>query len=160
MKKAACILVVLLISHSSAIAAGFSFDGIILGKSIKEQYPNAKITAKDDGSGAGIVEVPADKRMGFDKYLLSILDGDVHGIYGVSTPRSAAEHTLPALTKKYGKPDVKTYPMRNRMGAQFDAYRYEWKLPDDIRIELDVSTKSIDKAQLMVTTKKYRRKKP
>jgi len=50
--------------------------------------------------------------------------------------------------------------MQNIAGAQFDAYRYAWKLPGDIWIELDVSTKSIDKAQLMVTTKKYRRKKP
>ena len=160
MKKITCILIVLLLSHSSAIAAEFSFEGIILGKSIKEQYPNAKIITKDAGSKAGIVEIPADKRMGFDKYILSILDGDVHGIYGVSTPKSAAEHALPALTKKYGQPDVKTYPMQNRMGAQFDAYRYTWKLPNDIWIELDVSTKSIDKAQLTVTTKKYRTKKP
>ncbi len=160
MNKTACALVVLFLSHATATAAGFSFEGIILGKSVKEQYPDAKVITKDDGFRAEIVEVPADKKMGFDKYLLSVIDGNVHRIYGVSTPRSAADHALPVLTKKYGRPDVKTYAMRNPMGAQFDAYRYSWKLPDDVWIELDVSTKSIDKAQLTVTTKKFRTRKP
>ena len=160
MKKITCILIVLLISHSLAIAEEFSFQGIILGKSIKEQYPNAKIIKKDNGSTAAIVEIPADKSIGFDKYIVAILDGEAHCIYGISTPKSVTEYTLPALTAKFGKPDAKTYPMQNIAGAQFDAYRYAWKLPGDIWIELDVSTKSIDKAQLMVTTKKYRRKKP
>jgi len=160
MKKTACALVVLFLSHTTVTAAGFSFEGIILGQSVKEQYPDAKVVTKDDGFRAVIVEVPADKKMGFDKYLLSILDGEVHRIYGVSTPRAAADHTLPALIKRFGRPDVKTYAMRNPMGAQFDAYRYSWKLPDDVWIELDVSTKSIDKAFLAVTTKKYRTRKP
>ena len=160
MKKATCILVVLLLSYSLAIAAEFSFQGIILGKSFKAQFPGAKIITKDDGATAGIVEIPADKSIGFDQYIVAILDGDAHCIYGTSTPRSVAEYTLPALTGKFGRPDVKTYPVQNRMGAQFDAYRYAWKLPSDIWIEIDVSTKSIDKAQLMVTTKEYRRKKP
>ncbi|HOD34398.1 MAG TPA: hypothetical protein PLR20_01635 [Syntrophales bacterium] len=160
MRKLACVLFVLLIGHAAATAAEFSFEGIVLGKPIKAQYPDAKVTTKDDGSGAAVVEVPAGKRMGFDKYLLTILDGNVQCIYGVSTPRSAAEYTLPALTKKYGRPDVKTYPMRNPKGAQFDAYRYEWKLPGEVWVELDVSTKSIDKAHLAVTTKKCRTRKP
>jgi len=159
-KKTTYSFVILLLSYSLAIAADFFFQGIILGQSFKAQFPDAKIITKDGGATEGIVEIPADQRIGFDKYIVAILDGDAHCIYGTSTPRSVAEYTLPALTRKFGQPDVKTYPMQNRMGANFDAYRYAWKLPNDIWIEIDVSTKSIDKAQLMVTTKKYRRKKP
>jgi hypothetical protein len=156
MRKVIYIPLVLFLSYALAIAAEFSFQGIVLGQSFQAQFPGAKIITKDDETKEGAVEIPPHKRIGFDNYVVAILDGDAHCVYGTSTPKLAAEYTLPALTRWYGQPDVKTYPVHNMMGAKFDAVKYAWKLPNDIRIALDVSTKSIDKAQLAVTTKKCR----
>jgi hypothetical protein len=156
MRKIIYIPLVLFLSYSLAIAAEFSFQGIVLGQSFQTQFPGAKVIAKDDVTVEGTVTIPPHKRIGFDQYRVVILDGDAHCVYSTSTPKLAAEYTLPALTKWYGQPDLKTYPVHNMMGAKFDAVKYAWKLPHDIRIALEVSTKSIDRAQLMVTTRKYR----